>query len=101
MPEFPISPSIESKLASPSSHSGPKADRIPSDLATLSIAIHLEEDVSAAKDEQVRVLCNDAVDDTSTFEEGKLGIGFVWCDDVGDGFGSECLRSRHTVNDGM
>ena len=40
----------------------------------------------AAKDEQVRVLCNDAIDDAVLLEVAKLRVGFVRRDDVRDVF---------------
>lgn len=46
------------------------------------LAVHLEEDIAAAEDEEVRVFGHDGVDDAGFFEVGELGIGFVGRDDI-------------------
>lgn len=61
------------------------------DFDAVAVGIHLEQHAAAAKDEQVRVLANDAVDEAHLLEVGELGIGLVGRDQVGNAVAAEHL----------
>lgn len=52
------------------------------DRDAVALAVKLEEDVAAPKDEQVRVLGDDGVDEAGALEVGELRVGFVGRDNV-------------------
>lgn len=75
LPKLCVGPSREIVLATP-------REVPPSHLVAVAVPIELEEDVLAAKDEEIRVLGDHPVHDALAFEVGKLGVGFIGRDEV-------------------
>lgn len=75
MPELVIAPSGQVVFAA-------FRKVVARDRNAVSFSVELEENVSAAKDEEVRVLRDDCVDEAALLEVRKLRVGFVRRDDV-------------------
>lgn len=55
------------------------------------VSLELENDLFTAKDQEIRIFSDDPVDVSFSFQEAKLGIGFVWRYHIIDILSPQCL----------